>query len=77
MRGITIVAGNVELAQAARNAAYVVELCYADVPIYAGCDRPLVRPAIDANWFHGRDGLGDLGFAPSARRLNPRTPSMR
>ena len=66
VRGITTVAGNVGVARATANALFVAELCgAAGVPVYAGCDRPLLRPAVDANWFHGRDGLSDLGFAPA------------
>lgn len=67
VRGITTVAGNVDVAQATRNALCVRDLCgRADVPVYAGCARPMFRPAVDANWFHGRDGLGDCGFAAGA-----------
>jgi inosine-uridine nucleoside N-ribohydrolase len=33
---ITTVAGNVEVQQATRNALYTVELCGANVPVYAG-----------------------------------------
>ncbi len=65
VRGITTVAGNVGVAQATANALLVAELCGADVPVHAGCDRPLLRPPVDANWFHGRDGLSDLGHAPT------------
>jgi purine nucleosidase len=69
VRGITCVAGNVGLAQAARNACLVVEHCDADVPVFAGCDRPMLRAASDASWFHGRDGLSDVGFAPRAKTV--------
>ena len=68
VRAITVVAGNVGLEQATRNALFVAELCSADtVPVFAGCGRPLLRPAVDASWFHGRDGLSDLGYAPARR----------
>ena len=67
VRGITTVAGNVDVTQATRNALYVRELCgRRDVPVYAGCARPMFRRPVDANWFHGRDGLGDSGFVPGA-----------
>lgn len=61
---ITVVAGNVALEQAVRNALYVVELCRASVPVYAGAAKPLSRPLEIADWFHGVDGLGDHGYAP-------------
>ena len=65
--GVSIVAGNVPVAQATRNALYVVELCGSGVPVYSGCDQPLCRDYEDATWFHGKDGLGDRGY-PAARR---------
>ena len=72
VRGITVVAGNVAVGQATANALFVAELCGADdVPVYAGCGRPLLRPPVDANWFHGRDGLSDVGYAPARRTAEP------
>ena len=67
VRGVTVVAGNVNLQQATRNACHVAELCGHDAPVHAGVASPLIRQAEDATWFHGRDGLGDRGFAPSRR----------
>jgi purine nucleosidase len=64
---ITTVAGNVPVAQSTRNALYTVELCGADVPVYAGADKPLLRTYQNATWFHGRDGLGDHGY-PAPRQ---------
>jgi purine nucleosidase len=65
---ITTVAGNVGVAQATKNALYTVELCGASVPVHAGADKPLVRSHQSADWFHGRDGLGDHGYS-AARQL--------
>jgi purine nucleosidase len=66
---ITVVAGNVPLEQATRNALYTAELCGSSVPVYAGAARPLTREHQDAQWFHGRDGLGDQGYpAPKGRK---------
>src|SRR5437870_11519567 len=56
---ITMVAGNVGVDQATRNARYTVELCQADVPVFIGAEKPLLRPYQNATWFHGRDGLGE------------------
>jgi purine nucleosidase len=61
---ITVVAGNVSLPQGSRNARYTVELCGATVPVFEGAVKPLVRPPIDASFFHGQDGLGDRGYPP-------------
>lgn len=68
---ITIVAGNVSMEQATRNALYTAELCNSDVPIYAGAAKPLLRPLENAHWFHGVDGLGDHGYAPQHRIAEP------
>jgi len=62
VKAITTVAGNVTVEQSTKNALYVVELCGADVPVYAGADKPLLRTYQNATWFHGRDGLGDHGY---------------
>src|SRR5450631_2457759 len=59
---ITVVAGNVPVEQATRNALYTVELCGADVPVYSGAAKPLLRKYENATWFHGRDGLGDHNY---------------
>ena len=70
---ITVVAGNVDLEQATRNALYTVELCGADVPVFSGAAKPLLRTYQNATWFHGGDGLGDHNYpAPhqSAQRLH-------
>lgn len=64
---ITVVAGNVELEQGLRNALYAVELSGADVPVYRGSAAPLRRPLVVAQFFHGRDGLGDQNYPPPVR----------
>ena len=64
---ITTVAGNVGVQQATRNALYTVELCGADVPVYSGAEKPLLRTYTSATWFHGRDGLGDHNYPPPRR----------
>jgi len=68
---ITVVAGNVPVAQAASNALFTVELCGADVPVYSGAEAPLLRRLVIADWFHGADGLGDHGYKPAKRRAEP------
>lgn len=65
---ITVVAGNVGIEQATRNALYTVELCGSDVPVYAGAAAPLQRPLETATFFHGIDGLGDAGYAPTSKQ---------
>ena len=65
--GITTVAGNVPVEQATWNALYTVELCGANVPVFVGADKPLLRAYQNATWFHGRDGLGDHNYPRSKR----------
>ncbi|WP_209596621.1 nucleoside hydrolase [Ruegeria sp. HKCCSP351] len=56
--GITAVAGNVPLALTAKNARIVCELAgRTDVPVYAGCDKPLNRALVTAEHVHGKTGL--------------------
>jgi inosine-uridine nucleoside N-ribohydrolase len=66
---ITTVAGNVGVQQAARNALYTAELCGSEVPVFVGTEKPLQREHQSADWFHGRDGLGDHGYPPPRRAL--------
>ncbi len=55
---LTAVAGNVPLELTARNARIICELAgKVDVPIYAGCDRPLGRDLVTAEHVHGKTGL--------------------
>ena len=65
--GMTIVAGNVGLEQATRNALYTAEIAGVPTPVYKGASAPLMRTHEDAHWFHGRDGLGDHDYPPPAR----------
>jgi purine nucleosidase len=68
---ITVVAGNVPVAQATSNALFTVELCGSNVPVYSGAEAPLLRKLVIADWFHGADGLGDHGYKPAKRRAEP------
>jgi purine nucleosidase len=55
---ITAVAGNVPLALTQANARKVVELAgRREVPVHAGCERPLVRRLVTAEYVHGQTGL--------------------
>ena len=56
--GLSAVAGNVPLPLTVANALKVCELAgRPDVPVYAGCDRPLVCPLHTAEEVHGKTGL--------------------
>lgn len=59
--GITCVAGNVPLALTSKNARIVCELAgRRDVKVFAGCDRPLLRPLVTAEYVHGKTGLDGI-----------------
>jgi len=73
---ITTVAGNVGVQQATRNALYTVELCGANVPVYAGAEKPLLRAHQSATWFHGRDGFGDHNYPPPHQCVGGRDSSL-
>lgn len=56
--GVVAVAGNVGLHHNANNARKVVELAgRTDVPVYAGCARPIRRTLVTAEHVHGDTGL--------------------
>ncbi len=66
---ITVVSGNVPVEQGTRNALYTVELSGAECPVYRGADRPLVREAVYAQFFHGPDGLGGGDYPAPGREV--------
>ncbi len=67
--GITTVAGNVPLALTQRNARMMCDLAgREDLRVFAGCDRPLVRAPITAEYIHGNTGIDGVDA------FEPRTP---
>jgi purine nucleosidase len=58
LRAITTVAGNVPLSLTSKNARIVLGWANrTDLPVYAGCPRPLVRELVTAENVHGKTGL--------------------
>lgn len=56
--GLTCVAGNVPLSLTVRNARKICELAgRPDLPVCAGCDRPIGRDLVTAEHVHGKSGL--------------------
>ena len=56
--GITTVGGNQTLEKVAHNARVVCTVAGVnDIPVYAGCSRPLVRPVEVAADIHGNTGM--------------------
>jgi purine nucleosidase len=58
--GVSTVAGNVDLQRATRNTRAVLALAgRADIPVWPGCVRPIMREPEDASAIHGGSGLGN------------------
>ena len=62
IEAITTVAGNVPVAQAARNACLLLEMVdpHPRPPVAVGAAHPLRKPLLTAQDYHGEDGLGEL-----------------
>ena len=70
--GITCVAGNVPLARTQLNARKVCELAgRSDLPVFAGCDRPLERALVTAEYVHGKTGLDGIALPDPTMPLAP------
>ncbi len=67
--GITTVSGNVPLDLTQRNARMMCDLAgKQDIPVYAGCAEPTVRPLITAEAIHGQTGINGIDV------FEPETP---
>ena len=56
--GVTTVAGNVPLELTQRNARMMCDIAgLKDLPVYAGCERPMVLEPITAEYIHGNTGI--------------------
>jgi purine nucleosidase len=66
--GLGIAAGNVGLDHTVANALKLCEVAGVSIPVYPGCDRPLVIAPEDAAYVHGCDGFGDTGYTPATRQ---------
>lgn len=70
---IVTVAGNGPLNFMERNARMICEFAARpDIPVYAGCPRPLRSDTINAVYFHGETGLGTLKLPPPVMPLRPK-----
>lgn len=69
---ITTVAGNVPLSLTQANARRICELAGAvNIPIFAGCPRPLLRQLITAEDVHGKTGLDGITLPAPQMPLHP------
>ena len=70
--GLSIVAGNVPLHHTVRNALTLCELAgRPDLPVYAGCDRPISRRLVTAEHVHGKTGLDGITLPEPAIQASP------
>lgn len=70
--GITTVAGNVPVGQTADNARRMVELAgRAEVPVFAGAERPLLRAPRPVPEIHGGTGIDGWDWPPATRPPEP------
>ena len=70
--GVTIVAGNQTLDNTGRNACHVLQwLGREEIPVYTGCERPMVRDRVTAGDIHGETGLDGPVFPPLRKRPEP------
>jgi purine nucleosidase len=70
--GLVAVAGNLPLAQTERNARRVCELAgRRDVPVYAGCARPILRPLATAARVHRETERDRLSLSDPTAPLQP------
>src|SRR5210317_390606 len=68
--GITTVAGNVPLDLTQRNARIMCELTgKTDVPVFAGCDKPMRHELITAENVHGKTGIDGVDVYEPAMPL--------
>jgi purine nucleosidase len=59
--GITTVAGNVPLALTEINARLMCDIAgRSDIPVYAGCEKPMVRDLVTAEHVHGVTGINGI-----------------
>ena len=67
--GITAVAGNVPLELTQRNVRLMCDIAgHVDIPVFAGCDRPMVRDLLTAEKVHGKTGIDGVEI------VEPTTP---
>lgn len=68
--GVCAVAGNVPLEKTQRNIRILRDVAgAASVPMFAGCDRPLVRAPLSAEHVHGREGIDGMDLFDPAGAL--------
>lgn len=71
VEAITSVNGNVDIGLTTANALKILDVAEKNIPVYRGCDRPLINSPEHATYVHGVDGLGDCGIPISKKQAQP------
>lgn len=67
VEAITVVAGNLPLELAVKNALISVEQAGTYTPpVYRGAPKPLLRPLVTSEFVHGEDGMGEMNLPTPA-----------
>ena len=73
VRAITVVPGNVTAQMGLENALKMVSLANrCDIPVAAGAQHPLFQKLITAEFWHGKNGLGDVEIPASKCKVDSR-----
>jgi purine nucleosidase len=73
VRAITVVPGNVTAAMGLENALRMISLANrCDIPVAAGAPHPLFQKLITAQFWHGKNGLGNVELPASKCKVDPR-----
>jgi len=73
VRAITVVPGNVTASQGLENALRMVSLANrCDIPVAAGAQHPLLQKLITAEFWHGKNGLGNVELPTSKCKVDAR-----
>ena len=76
IRSIACVMGNTSLPNVYRNVSEVLRICNREeIPVYKGCDRPMVAKYISAADYHSEDGLGDYWLRTGRQSPKPDEPT--
>jgi len=73
VRAVTVVPGNVTAAMGLENALRMISLANrCDIPVAGGAQHPLFQKLITAEFWHGKNGLGNVELPPSTCKVDPR-----
>src|SRR5271157_4174235 len=73
VRALTVVPGSVTAAQGLENALRLVSLANrCDVAVAAGAQHPLFQKLITAEYWHGKNGMGNVELPPSKCKVDKR-----